>query len=49
MTRVTDPQRSEIFEELGLRTFSPTTIGADLAHDALFAPASANTQNGSGD
>ena len=36
VTRVKDPQRSEIFEQLGLRTFSPTTIGADLAHDALF-------------
>ena len=33
VTRVKDPQRSEIFQELGLRTFSPTTIGADLAHE----------------
>lgn len=48
VTRVKDPQRSEIFEELGLRTFSPTTIGADLAHDALFAEASADQQNGAG-
>lgn len=39
VTRLKDPQRSEIFEALGLHTFSPTTIGADLAHDALFSAA----------
>lgn len=37
VTRVKDPYRAEIFGQLGLRTFSPTTIGAELAHDALFA------------
>ena len=37
VTRVKDPHRAEIFGQLGLRTFSPTTIGAELAHDALFA------------
>lgn len=37
VTRVKDPLRSELFEKLGLKTFSPTKIGADLAHDALFA------------
>ncbi len=46
VTRVKDPQRSEIYEELGLRTFSPTTIGADLAHDALFNDAPAGSPNG---
>jgi len=38
VTRVKDPLRSELFEQLGLRTFSPTKIGADLAYAALFAP-----------
>jgi len=37
VTRVKDPLRSELFEQLGLTTFSPTKIGADLAHDALFS------------
>ncbi len=37
VTRVKDPERSEMFSQLGLQTFSPTTIGAQLAHDALFA------------
>ena len=41
VTRVKDPQRSEIFKELGLRTFSPTTVGAELAHAALFGDAPA--------
>jgi trk/ktr system potassium uptake protein len=39
VTRVKDPQRSELFAQLGLRTFSPTTVGADLAHEALFSAA----------
>lgn len=42
VTRVKDPQRSDLFAELGLRTFSPTKIGAELAHDALFADISSS-------
>ena len=33
--RLADPFRAELFQRLGLRTFSPTNIGADLAYDAL--------------
>lgn len=36
VARVYDPFRGEIFAHLGLRTFSPTNIGADLAYEALF-------------
>ncbi|MEX2446941.1 MAG: TrkA family potassium uptake protein [Dehalococcoidia bacterium] len=36
VTRVKDPLRSELFGRLGLSTFSPTKVGVDLAHDALF-------------
>ena len=35
VTRVYDPLRAELFAELGLRTFSPTRISADLAYEAL--------------
>jgi trk system potassium uptake protein TrkA len=35
VARVYDPFRGEIFANLGLRTFSPTNIGADMAYDAL--------------
>ena len=35
VTRVYDPFRGEIFSRLGLRTFSPTNIGAELAYAAL--------------
>ncbi len=38
VTRVKDPLRAELFNRLGLRTFSPTKVGIELAHDALFAP-----------
>jgi trk system potassium uptake protein len=37
VTRVKDPLRAELFSRLGLRTFSPTKVGIELAHDALFA------------
>jgi trk system potassium uptake protein len=37
VTRVKDPLRAELFAGLGLRTFSPTKVGIELAHDALFA------------
>ena len=35
VTRVYDPLRAELFGHLGLRTFSPTRISADLALAAL--------------
>lgn len=36
VTRVYDPYRAEIFGQLGLNTFSPTNVGADMAWVALF-------------
>ncbi len=38
VVRLNDPFRSEIFSRLGLRTFSPTVIGVDLAYRALMGP-----------
>lgn len=38
VTRLYDPFRGEIFARLGLRTFSPTIVGADLAYRALMGP-----------
>lgn len=35
VARVYDPFRGEIFANLGLRTFSPTSVGADMAYEAL--------------
>jgi len=35
VARQNDPFRSEIFSRLGLRTFSPTVIGADMAYRAV--------------
>ena len=35
VTRLADPFRAELFQRLGLRTFSPTNIGAELAYDEL--------------
>jgi trk system potassium uptake protein TrkA len=35
VARVYDPFRGEIFGHLGLRTFSPTNIGAEMAYEAL--------------
>ncbi|RJQ09777.1 MAG: TrkA family potassium uptake protein [Dehalococcoidia bacterium] len=35
VTRVRDPLRSELFARLGLKTFSPTKFGINLAHEAL--------------
>ena len=37
VARFMDPFRAELFQRLGLRTFSPTNIGADLAYRALFS------------
>lgn len=39
VTRVRDPLRAEMFERLGLKTFSPTKFGISLAHEALFSAA----------
>jgi Trk K+ transport system NAD-binding subunit len=38
VVRINDPFRGEIFSRLGLRTFSPTVVGADLAYRALMGP-----------
>lgn len=38
VARQNDPFRSEIFSRLGVRTFSPTVVGADLAYRALMGP-----------
>ncbi len=38
VARQNDPFRSEIFARLGVRTFSPTVVGADLAYRALMGP-----------
>ena len=35
VTRIYDPLRAQVFAKLGVRTFSPTTISADLAIDVL--------------
>ena len=35
IARLYDPFRAELFQRLGLRTFNPTNIGADLAYGAL--------------
>lgn len=35
VARLLDPFRAEIFARLGIRTFSPTSLGAGLAYDAL--------------
>jgi trk system potassium uptake protein TrkA len=33
--RVYDPVRQEIFRDLGLRTFSPTTVLTDMIHETI--------------
>ena len=38
IARVKDPLRAELFERLGLRTFSPTTFGGEAAYAALVEP-----------
>ena len=42
VTRLYDPFRAEIFGRLGLRTFSPTNIGAELAYGALMGTEAAD-------
>lgn len=46
VTRVKDPLRAELFARLGLRTFSPTKVGIELAHDAVFATGPAGPSEG---
>lgn len=41
VTRVKDPLRAELFASLGLRTFSPTKVGIELAHGSIFNQAPA--------
>lgn len=41
VARVKDPLRAEMFNDLGLRTFSPTTFGAEVAYGAIFEPSEA--------
>ena len=38
VARVKDPLRAQMFERLGLRTFSPTTFGSEVAYRAIFEP-----------
>lgn len=48
VVRVYDPLRCELFRELGLNTFSPTDISADIAYRAIIdgrdAPAAAGSE-----
>lgn len=38
LCRIYDPVREQIFSELGLETFSPTSTGAKIMFDMLLAP-----------
>ena len=35
VTRIYDPIRQEIFKDLGLETYSPTTVLTNLIHDSI--------------
>lgn len=35
--RIYDPMREETYRELGLETFCPTQVGAQILHDAVLA------------
>jgi trk system potassium uptake protein TrkA len=39
LCRIYDPIREEVFNELGLETFSPTRVGADLMRERLLGTA----------
>ena len=41
LCRIYDPIREEIFREMGLETFSPTSIGAQIMVDMLLQPSDA--------
>ena len=40
------PLRAELFSRLGLRTFSPTKVGIELAAEAIFDSDGAVARNG---
>jgi trk system potassium uptake protein TrkA len=44
LCRIYDPIREQIYQELGLETMSPTTIGANLLFNALLEPETAATE-----
>lgn len=46
--RIYDPMREEMYKMLGLRTISPTKVGAQLLMDALIDDASAGEAEGAG-
>lgn len=46
VTRVKDPLRAELFGRLGLRTFSPTKVGIELAAEAIFGSDAAMARYG---
>jgi trk system potassium uptake protein TrkA len=46
VARLYDPFRGEIFARLGIRTFSPTLVGADLAYNELMRAAEAAPPGG---
>jgi trk system potassium uptake protein TrkA len=37
LCRIYDPQRAELFRELGIETYSPTSVGADIMVGMLLA------------
>ncbi|GBD23753.1 Trk system potassium uptake protein TrkA [bacterium HR29] len=37
LCRIYDPQRAELFRELGIETYSPTSVGADILVGMLLA------------
>jgi trk system potassium uptake protein TrkA len=40
ISRVSDPLRGEIYAEMGLKTISPTVLGAQLLYDGLVGSSS---------
>jgi len=46
VARLYDPFRGEIFARLGIRTFSPTLVGADLAYNELMRAGDATPPGG---
>ncbi len=46
VARLYDPFRGEIYARLGVRTFSPTLVGADLAYNELMRDGNATPPSG---
>jgi trk system potassium uptake protein TrkA len=44
LCRIYDPDRAELFNEPGLETFSPTSLGAQVMVEMLLGPAAAEGQ-----